>query len=60
MAGFDPRDLPDFPQLAEQIDIVRERIRRIEARAIQQLCSPERARQLRALLAASSVRRPEG
>jgi RNA polymerase primary sigma factor len=36
----------------EEIDIMRESIRQIEAKALGQLRSPERARHLRALVAA--------
>ena len=37
---------------ARNFDVTRERIRQIEAKALRQLRSPERARHLRALLAA--------
>jgi len=39
-------------EIGQEFDVTRERIRQIEAKALRQLRSPERARQLRALLAA--------
>ena len=39
-------------EIGQQFDVTRERIRQIEAKALRQLRSPERARHLRALLAA--------
>jgi RNA polymerase primary sigma factor len=39
-------------EIGQQFDVTRERIRQIEAKALRQLRSPERARYLRALLAA--------
>jgi len=39
-------------EVGKQFDVTRERIRQIEAKALRQLRSPERARHLRALLAA--------
>jgi len=55
MAPFHPEDLPEdgwigSPQLREQIDAIRERVREIEAKALRQLQSQERARHLRTLL----------
>jgi RNA polymerase primary sigma factor len=39
-------------EIGQEFDVTRERIRQIEAKALRQLRSPERARHLRALLAA--------
>ena len=39
-------------EIGQEFEVTRERIRQIEAKALRQLRSPERARQLRALLAA--------
>ena len=39
-------------KIAQEFDVTRERMRQIEAKALRQLRSPERARQLRALLVA--------
>jgi RNA polymerase primary sigma factor len=39
-------------EIGQEFDVTRERIRQIEAKSLRQLRSPERARHLRALLAA--------
>src|SRR5207248_6283647 len=39
-------------EIGQEFDVTRERIRQIEAKALRQLRAPERARRLRALLAA--------
>jgi RNA polymerase primary sigma factor len=39
-------------EIGQEFDVTRERIRQIEAKALRQLRSPERARHLRALLTA--------
>jgi len=39
-------------EIGQEFDVTRERIRQIEAKALRQLQGPERARRLRALLAA--------
>jgi RNA polymerase primary sigma factor len=39
-------------EIGQEFDVTRERIRQIEAMALRQLCAPERARRLRALLPA--------
>jgi len=39
-------------EIGQQFDVTRERIRQIEAKALRQLPAPERARRLRALMAA--------
>jgi len=43
---------PTLEEIGQEFDVTRERIRQIEAKALRQLRSPERARHLRALLAA--------
>ena len=39
-------------EIGQEFDVTRERIRQIEAKALRQLRAPERARRLRALMAA--------
>ncbi len=39
-------------EISQEFDVTRERIRQIKAKALRQLRAPERARRLRALLAA--------
>ena len=48
-----------FRRIGQEFDVTRERIRQIEAKALRQLSAPERARRLRALMAAGSVRHPQ-
>jgi RNA polymerase primary sigma factor len=45
-------------EIGQEFDVTRERIRQIEAKALRQLRAPERARRLRALMAASSPSGP--
>ena len=47
-------------EIGQEFDVTRERIRQIEAKALRQLRAPERARRLRALMAArcSGSQRP--
>jgi RNA polymerase primary sigma factor len=50
--GIDMNTDHTLEEVGKQFDVTRERIRQIEAKALRQLRSPERARHLRALLAA--------
>ena len=51
-AGLDDKEPQTLDTIGQSFGVTRERIRQIEAKALRQLRSPERARHLRALLAA--------
>ena len=50
--GISQNDARDTREFMQEFDVTRERIRQIEAKALRQLRAPERARRLRALMAA--------